>query len=323
MICSTRHIAVSNNLGLRGRLLETGLELPDDLTEQEWRAAGVMLGKVERSVGWWIGDWWAFGESRYGVRKAIVEADDWEGPDYKTCANAATVCRQFETSRRRELLSFTHHAEVTGLPPDKADALLDWAEEPIAEVGRPHSIRELRDRVDILCTSRPRGSFGTGNNEWYTPAEYVDVARRVLGEIDLDPASHPVAQQTIRAASFYTLADDGLTKPWRGRVWLNPPYAKTEITLFVEKLIAEVESKNVTAAIMLTNNYTETAWFQLALMACNALCLTRGRIRFIDSTDSPGPEPIRGQAFFYFGPRVRCFSDEFASIGVVVGRVAG
>jgi hypothetical protein len=34
-------------------------------------------------------------EARYGQRKAIVEAEDWEGPDFKTCANAAVVCRAF------------------------------------------------------------------------------------------------------------------------------------------------------------------------------------------------------------------------------------
>jgi hypothetical protein len=66
---------------------------------------------------------------RYGERKAIVEAEDWEGPDFQTCANAASVCRSFETSRRRELLSFRHHAEVAALPPDEADALLDWCAE--------------------------------------------------------------------------------------------------------------------------------------------------------------------------------------------------
>jgi hypothetical protein len=66
----------------------------------------------DHGVSWWIGDWWAFGEQRYGDRKAITEADDWDGPAFQTCADAAMVCRAFETSRRREVLSFTHHAEV-------------------------------------------------------------------------------------------------------------------------------------------------------------------------------------------------------------------
>ena len=42
---------------------------------------------------WWIGDWWAFGEHRYGDRKALVESDGWTGPSFGTCMNAAAVCK--------------------------------------------------------------------------------------------------------------------------------------------------------------------------------------------------------------------------------------
>jgi hypothetical protein len=58
--------------------------------------------------------------------------------------NAAGVCRAFETSRRREDLSFQHHAEVAALPPDEADALLaDLANET----------------VSVLSGETPRGRF--------------------------------------------------------------------------------------------------------------------------------------------------------------------
>ena len=40
----------------------------------------------------------------------------------------SSVSRAFETSRRREALSFKHHAEVAGMPPAVADELLDEAE---------------------------------------------------------------------------------------------------------------------------------------------------------------------------------------------------
>jgi DNA N-6-adenine-methyltransferase (Dam) len=71
-----------------------------------------------------------------------------------------------------------------------------------------------------------RGTLGTGNNEWFTPPQYIEAARRMLGEIDLDPASHSIAQQAVKAARFYTLQDDGLAREWHGRIWLNPPYAQ-------------------------------------------------------------------------------------------------
>jgi N6-adenosine-specific RNA methylase IME4 len=141
-------VPIGSNLGLRGRVFQTGWELPADLSETDWQAAGEVLGKVERSVSWWIGDWWAYGEATYGDRKAIIDADDWQGPAFQTAANAATVCRMFETSRRREILSFSHHAEVAGLAAAAADRWLDWCEETIAETGKPRSTRELRAAVN-------------------------------------------------------------------------------------------------------------------------------------------------------------------------------
>ncbi len=63
--------------------------------------------------------------------------------------------------------------------------------------------------------------------EHYTPCEYVETARYVLGAIDLDPASNPLANKTIRAHSYYTTEEDGLTLPWLGRVFCNPPGDRT------------------------------------------------------------------------------------------------
>ena len=107
----------------------------------------MFLARLSAAFSLWLGDWWAFGEQHYGDRKAITEADDWEGPAFQTCMDAAMVCRSFETSRRREALSFTHHAEVIGRPAKEADRPLDWCEETIATTGRPRSTRDLRKEV--------------------------------------------------------------------------------------------------------------------------------------------------------------------------------
>jgi phage N-6-adenine-methyltransferase len=156
----------------------------------------------------------------------------------------------------------------------------------------------------------------TGEVEWYTPPEYIALARAVLGEIDLDPASSDLAQQTVKAKAYFTKADDGLSKEWHGNVWLNPPYAKRHITDFVEKLVTEHQVGHTHQAIMLTHNSTDTTWFRHAAKHCSAICFTSGRINFIDKNGKTG-SPSQGQAFFYFGNRPLQFIAAFETIGLM------
>lgn len=158
---------------------------------------------------------------------------------------------------------------------------------------------------------------GTGENEWYTPQEHIDAAYEVLGSIDLDPASSEIANQRVKAGQIYTIDDDGLTKEWGGKVWMNPPYAQPHIANFIEKLASEYEAGRVTEAIALTHNYTDTQWFHRAANACAAICFTRGRIGFL-SPEGKRAAPTQGQAFFYFGDKVDAFISSFCRIGFVV-----
>jgi phage N-6-adenine-methyltransferase len=157
---------------------------------------------------------------------------------------------------------------------------------------------------------------GTGENEWFTPIQYIEAARLVLEEIDLDPASNPTAQEWIKANEYFTRADDGLKHEWFGRVWLNPPYARGEIGTFVNKLIREIESRHVTAAVLLTHSYTDTEWFHNAVAMMDAVCFTRGRIKFVDDAGEPCA-PTQGQAFFYYGLRIEEFIEIFGQFGFV------
>jgi phage N-6-adenine-methyltransferase len=158
---------------------------------------------------------------------------------------------------------------------------------------------------------------GSGEFEWYTPSPYLDAARAVMGGIDLDPASHRLAQRRVRATRFYTIEDDGLGRPWHGRVWLNPPYAQPLISQFVEKLVTEVALLRVTQAVLLTNNSTDTAWFHHAAASNALICFTQGRIQFIDPGGNRYLSPAQGQAFFYWGSRGRAFRSIFGAFGFV------
>jgi phage N-6-adenine-methyltransferase len=176
-----------------------------------------------------------------------------------------------------------------------------------------------RVTVNLLAAGEKhvRGTFGTGENEWYTPDEHIELARKVMGGFDLDPATSQIANERIKAECIYTLEDNGLEKPWFGKVWLNPPYAQPAIAHFADKMEAEWRIGNVTEAIVLTHNYTDTAWFQKLAHAATMMCFTRGRVRFVSATGELAA-PTQGQTFFYFGNDGAFFANVFEDIGFVV-----
>jgi phage N-6-adenine-methyltransferase len=181
---------------------------------------------------------------------------------------------------------------------------------------RQRIIDAARRTAELKARANHRAE-GTGAYEWYTPQDYVQAAQFVLGEIDLDPATHPIAQEWIKAKEFFTEQDDGLTKEWHGRIWLNPPYSREKIKPFIDKMAAEIEATRVTAAIVLTNSNTDTEWFHKIGPLTQALCFTNGRIAFTDPDGDPC-KPTQGQVFFYYGPDVETFDTVFSAFGWVL-----
>jgi hypothetical protein len=156
------------------------------------------------------------------------------------------------------------------------------------------------------------------SDEYYTPALYIAAARRVLGEIDLDPASCEVANRTVKATRFYTIEQDGLTQPWRGKVFCNPPYGG-QAGGFVDKLVDEYVAGNVSAAIVLVSNRaTETNWFQP--LFDGTLCFVKGRIPF---DDTPEANNITGSVFAYLGNHPDRFDRHFRQFGAIMTRYDG
>jgi hypothetical protein len=169
-----------------------------------------------------------------------------------------------------------------------------------------------------------RGTEGTGEFERYTPPRFIELARKAMGGIDLDPASCAMAQKIVRARKFYTIETDGLKQNWCGNVWLNGPFCRGLMSAFVNKLVAEVDAGRTTQAIMLTGNCTETDWFQMAMHTCSSACFKEGRICFLRPQGNeivPMGPPTQGQVFFYYGKNRERFDDVFEPIGMCVPRI--
>jgi hypothetical protein len=124
----------------------TCMQLSDELPFERWKAVGASICTYASASSWWLGDWLTFGRRRYGerYREGIAQT----GLGYQTLRNYAVVARRFSPSRRRDDLSFQHHAEVCSLPDADQDFWLDLAAE------RHWSRTELRRR---LRGSRVRG----------------------------------------------------------------------------------------------------------------------------------------------------------------------
>lgn len=313
------------------RAVPCGLVIDRPVTFAEWQDAGQRLYALGSWSQWALGDWVLAGEHAFGEMAA--QAYDLTKRSYQSVANAASVCRRFPLSRRRETVSFSHHAEVVALEPDAADRLLDdaeryqWPRETLrgevrALKGGPKDV-STADALDddgaedvsgaLESELKPHVSHNSGNHEWYTPPEIIEAARAVLGVFDLDPASSAEANTVVQAERFYTIEDDGLGQSWSGRVWLNPPYSQPEIVQFCEKLAAHVRAGDVSAAIVLVNNATETGWYRALTSVAAAVFFPAGRIKFW-SRDRETTSPLQGQAVLYIGPHVETFTRVFATL---------
>lgn len=180
---------------------------------------------------------------------------------------------------------------------------------------------EVLQRVEAGETVKaalPHVAHNSGQNEWYTPAPWIEAARATMGGIDCDPASSAIANERVRATAIWTAEDDGRERVWGERVWMNPPYAQPLVADFCEALAVRFERGEVTQACVLVNNGTETAWFHRLLSVASAVCFPRTRVRFLAPSGEPSGSPLQGQACVYLGSNREAFTTHFSAFGVVL-----
>jgi len=202
---------------------------------------------------------------------------------------------------------------------DRARKMASIPEEDFEETLAKH--REEQEAVttrtmEALSRKGTHVSHNSGDNEWYTPNQYIEAAHATMGGVDLDPASSAVANTVVSARRIFTIEDDGLTKEWAGRVWMNPPYASDLVGRFIEKLAVSVESGAVTEAIVLVNNATETKWFARLASVSFMLCFPNARIKFW-KPESDKAAPLQGQVIAYIGNNDQDFNANFKQFGII------
>jgi DNA N-6-adenine-methyltransferase (Dam) len=134
-------------------------------------------------------------------------------------------------------------------------------------------------------------------SEWYTPRSVLD---RIGLVYDLDPCSpgHNVAHCCVPARLIYTIHDDGLRQPWRGLVFMNPPWGegRNRIVRWLEKFFRHANGIAVCRA------YTSSGWFHnIVVPNAELLLFPRGKTKFVRPTGEVGEAPGHGVIFLGVG----------------------
>ncbi len=139
-------VAQTNTVQASFAFHRNGITPVGDPTFEEWLSCGEFIKNADKSVHFWIGDWLNYGEAKWG--QMYEQAMEQTSFDYQTLRNDKYIASRIDLSRRRDKLSFGHHAEVASYEPHEQELLLERAE----VLGL--SIKQLRLKKDSLL---PKG----------------------------------------------------------------------------------------------------------------------------------------------------------------------
>lgn len=156
----------------------------------------------------------------------------------------------------------------------------------------------------------------SGKTEYYTPVEIIEAARKVMGGIDLDPASSETANKIVRAKEFYTESDNGLLQAWSGNIWLNHPFSRESNPLWIDMLIAKYKFGSVKQACCITYACTSERWFRPLYNYPMCFLSPRTNYRLPDGSILKGV--TKGSVVTYMGPYTYSFEHQFEKLGAVM-----
>lgn len=127
---------------------------------------------------------------------------------------------------------------------------------------------------------------------WTSPADVLERLYQVIGgDFDLDPCS-PCRRGPVQARLRYTVEDDGLVLPWKGIVFLNPPYGRG-LPDWTSKACTEVKLGRAETVVALIPARTDTRWWHEHVVGHAQAWMLKGRLKFGDGTQSaPFPSAL-------------------------------
>jgi hypothetical protein len=160
--------------------------------------------------------------------------------------------------------------------------------------------------IDACLTSK--------TNEHYTPLEFLAHVYAFMETVNLDPCSSTLDNPTVFADCHYTQAMDGLSLPWFGKVFCNPPYGNG-LLKWAAKIKTEYERENFSEGLFLVPSRTDTKWTR-SLDGYSRVYLSQ-RIKFADVNRIPQDSAPFPSVVFYFGDRQAWFERYWKELGDV------
>ena len=131
------------------------------------------------------------------------------------------------------------------------------------------------------------------SGDWYTPKDYFEALGLMF---DLDPCSPGVGLCHVPAREIYAKCDDGLIKPWHGRVFVNPDWKGRHAQVpWLRKFLAHGDG------IMIVRAYTSAGWFHQHVPRAHGILFPRGKTKFVRPNGAIGDAPAHGVALLSMG----------------------
>lgn len=207
------------------------------------------------------------------------------------------IGKQVETLRKRQKLSQTTLGKQAGVTRQTIDKLEKQC------IGRVDTLSAIFDALGLnvklaLVAERKRFTENAANSstsdEWYTPKNLLNILYEAMDDIfDLDPCSptRNAEKAPVKARTYYTQKNDGLSLPWHGVVFMNPPYS--DVSTWTKKAMESTEAGQAKTVIGLVPARTDTRWWNNHCAGKADILFLQGRLKFGTQTNSaPFPSAL-------------------------------